>query len=253
MEENNPVIGDYIFDSIFAGVIGLQSSTAPIWDWQNDYYTGEPQIVLPFATTQLGTFSPDCSFLPYRYRDLFLLPDDILPSMFDTDHTEVIAKVEDISPIKRTVERTMTENQEKSLSNLTFEDVSRYFYMPITQAAKQLNVGLTLLKKRCRELGIPRWPHRKMKSLQTLIDNVQELGMENGIAGECQLRCALQILKEEKKMIEKKPEIQLEEKTKRLRQAYFKANYKKRRLLCIDSAPATTDDDDNNSFINIIT
>lgn len=56
---------------------------------------------------------------------------------------------------------------------LTFEVVSRYFYMPIMQAARELNVGLTLLKKRCRELGIPRWPHRKMKSLQSLIKNVQ--------------------------------------------------------------------------------
>jgi hypothetical protein len=53
--------------------------------------------------------------------------------------------------------------------------VSQYFYMPITQAARELNVGLTLLKKKCRELGIPRWPHRKMKSLQTLINNVQVL------------------------------------------------------------------------------
>jgi len=56
---------------------------------------------------------------------------------------------------------------------LTFELVSQYFYMPIMQAARELNVGLTLLKKRCRELGIPRWPHRKMKSLQSLINNVQ--------------------------------------------------------------------------------
>jgi len=38
---------------------------------------------------------------------------------------------------------------------LTFEFVSQYFYMPIMQAARELNVGLTLLKKRCRELGIP--------------------------------------------------------------------------------------------------
>lgn len=45
--------------------------------------------------------------------------------------------------------------------------------MPITQAAKELNVGLTFLKKRCRELGIRRWPHRKLMSLQTLINNVQ--------------------------------------------------------------------------------
>ncbi|KAK1361074.1 hypothetical protein POM88_045548 [Heracleum sosnowskyi] len=58
---------------------------------------------------------------------------------------------------------------------LTKEEISKYFYMPITQAAKELNIGLTLLKKRCRELGIPRWPHRKLKSIQALIRNVKEL------------------------------------------------------------------------------
>jgi hypothetical protein len=45
--------------------------------------------------------------------------------------------------------------------------------MPITQASKELKVGLTVLKKRCREFGIPRWPHRKMKSLDSLIQNIQ--------------------------------------------------------------------------------
>lgn len=60
-----------------------------------------------------------------------------------------------------------------STKTLSREAISEYFYMPITQAAKQLNVGLTLLKKRCRELGIRRWPHRKLMSLQTLIKNVK--------------------------------------------------------------------------------
>lgn len=56
---------------------------------------------------------------------------------------------------------------------LSRETVSKYFYMPISQAAKELNIGLTLLMKRCRELGIRRWPHRKLMSLETLIKNVQ--------------------------------------------------------------------------------
>lgn len=60
-----------------------------------------------------------------------------------------------------------------SIKILSREAISKYFYMPITQAAKELNVGLTLLKKRCREVGIRRWPHRKLTSLQTLIKNVQ--------------------------------------------------------------------------------
>lgn len=60
-----------------------------------------------------------------------------------------------------------------SRMSLSREMISQYFYMPITQAAKELNVGLTLLKKRCRELGIRRWPHRKLMSIQALINNVQ--------------------------------------------------------------------------------
>ena len=65
------------------------------------------------------------------------------------------------------------EERCSSSKMLSKETISQYFYMPITQAAKELNVGLTLLKKRCRELGIRRWPHRKLMSLQTLIKNVQ--------------------------------------------------------------------------------
>ena len=48
---------------------------------------------------------------------------------------------------------------------LSKETISQYIYMPITQAAKELDVGLTPLKKRYRELGIRRWPHRKLMSL----------------------------------------------------------------------------------------
>ncbi|XVF50114.1 hypothetical protein PTKIN_Ptkin04bG0069400 [Pterospermum kingtungense] len=118
---------------------------------------------------------------------------------------------------------------------LTRKAISQYFYMPITQAANELNVGLTLLKKRCRELGIRRWPHRKLMSLQTLIKNVQELQKEEGEESEMKLREALEVLEREKKMLEEMPNLQLEDKTKRLRQACFKANYKKRKLMTMES------------------
>lgn len=38
------------------------------------------------------------------------------------------------------------------------------------------------------------------------------------------------ILEQEKRLMEERPDMELEEKTKRLRQACFKANYKKRKL-----------------------
>lgn len=58
-------------------------------------------------------------------------------------------------------------------SQLELEEIQKYFDVPITRAAKKMNVGLTLLKKRCRELNIMRWPHRKIKSLKTLISNIK--------------------------------------------------------------------------------
>ncbi|KAL6581563.1 hypothetical protein OROMI_007486 [Orobanche minor] len=106
-------------------------------------------------------------------------------------------------------------------SMLQLEEIQKYFDVPITRAAKELNVGLTVLKKRCRELNIMRWPHRKIKSLKSLIHNVKELGLTNEI----------EMLEEHKRMVEKIPEMELTERTKRLRQACFKANYKRRRSM----------------------
>ncbi|PNX73171.1 protein RKD1 [Trifolium pratense] len=123
---------------------------------------------------------------------------------------------------------TISGEDTKSLSRDT---ISQYFYMPISQAAKELNIGLTLLKKRCRELGIGRWPHRKLTSLQTLINNVQELREEEGPLSDEKLMNVIEMLEKEKKLVEEMPDMELEYRTKRLRQACFKANYKKRKLM----------------------
>ncbi|RDX72625.1 Protein RKD1, partial [Mucuna pruriens] len=122
------------------------------------------------------------------------------------------------------------EERSNSARMLTRKTVSQYFYMPISQAARELNVGLTHLKKRCRELGIQRWPHRKLMSLQTLIKNIQEQG-EEGHENDEKIRCAIGMLEREKRMVEEMPDLELEVNTRRLRQACFKANYKKRKLM----------------------
>lgn len=61
--------------------------------------------------------------------------------------------------------------------------------------------------------------------------NRQEMGKKDGEEGEGSLRVAIEILEKEKKLMEEAPDAQLEDKTKRLRQACFKANYKKRKLM----------------------
>ncbi|KAJ8554289.1 hypothetical protein K7X08_024967 [Anisodus acutangulus] len=109
----------------------------------------------------------------------------------------------------------------KKSDTLELDEIQRYFNVPITEAAKELRVGLTVLKKRCRELNIMRWPHRKLKSLQTLIHSVKEMGLTSEV----------EMLEEHQRMLEKIPEMELTERTKKLRQACFKANYKKRRAM----------------------
>ncbi|CAK8567606.1 unnamed protein product [Lathyrus sativus] len=106
-------------------------------------------------------------------------------------------------------------------SSLPYDEIKKHFDVPITLAAKRLNIGLTLLKKRCRELKITRWPHRKLKSLMLLMDNLKEMGLDNEVA----------MLEKQRKLLENIPGLELNEETKKLRQACFKSNYQKRRLI----------------------
>lgn len=52
-----------------------------------------------------------------------------------------------------------------------------------------------------------------------------------GEGSEERLREALGILERERKLIEERPDLEMEDTTKRLRQACFKANYKKRKFM----------------------
>ncbi|CAL5019548.1 unnamed protein product [Urochloa decumbens] len=127
----------------------------------------------------------------------------------------------------------------KTKNALTFELVSGHFCLPIKQAAQELNVGVTVLKKRCRELGIPRWPHRKVKSMQTLINNIQELGKLTEKEDGHLTRSMVEILERTKKQIEESPGLMLNKETKELRQACFKESFKRRRLMVMGHGTGT--------------
>ncbi|KAK4485538.1 hypothetical protein RD792_008180 [Penstemon davidsonii] len=94
-------------------------------------------------------------------------------------------------------------------------------------------------KSRGKELMLPLTMEERKKL---------ELGKEEG---EGKLREAVEILEKEKKLMEEIPDMQLEDKTKRLRQACFKANYKRRKLMGLvdgsSSKPSST-----NKTTNII-
>ncbi|XP_056851013.1 protein RKD3 [Raphanus sativus] len=136
------------------------------------------------------------------------------------------------STTKETTRQKRRYTKDRLIQSYSREDMKPYFKMPITEAAKELDVGVTLLKKRCRELGFSRWPHRKLTSIDGIITNLKDhLGKMKGETNRSNLMNALEILEAEKKMIEEFPDLEFRDTTKRLRQACFKANYKRRKLL----------------------
>ncbi|CAI5481153.1 unnamed protein product [Closterium sp. Yama58-4] len=117
--------------------------------------------------------------------------------------------------------RSLRSSSER-LNEMQLDELSQYFRMSIQNAARVLGVGLTVLKKRCRELGIQRWPHRKLKSLDNLIENMKEI--HGPMAAE-----TVEQLEAKKELLGKDPKQGLDPRIKTLRQVCFKASYKRRK------------------------
>eukprot|EP00983_Pelagomonas_calceolata_P052580 1142905-Pelagomonas_calceolata.AAC.3 len=98
------------------------------------------------------------------------------------------------------------------------------YHLPINEAAAQLQVGVTVLKKFCRQHNVGRWPYRKLLSVDKLVRSVEEQS-EQDPAGASYVIRELELLKQE---IYNDPEVQLDGKIKKLRQANFKMQYKQR-------------------------
>ncbi|KAJ4909323.1 Protein RKD2 [Raphanus sativus] len=149
----------------------------------------------------------------------------------NTEHEAVQEKTNQ-RKLNRDITTSTTVSTPKALS---METISRYFYMPITQAATELDVGLTLLKRRCRELGFARWPHRKLMSLLALISKAKLQKMEGGEKAGKLKNALLEMLENRKRMIEENPDLEFDDKTKRLRQACFKATHKMKKKASLKS------------------
>ncbi|GAQ80799.1 RWP-RK domain-containing protein [Klebsormidium nitens] len=114
----------------------------------------------------------------------------------------------------------------KRAGKLTVEDLTPYFDMPMSEACKALGIGSTVLKRRCRDLNIPRWPYRKVKSIEGLIRAINELGPSAEGTSAKQVEETLQRLEGEKKRISESPGLTMAQETKKFRQACFNASHK---------------------------
>ncbi|KAI3896223.1 hypothetical protein MKX03_017065 [Papaver bracteatum] len=55
-------------------------------------------------------------------------------------------------------------SQRKRTKALTLNDLTRRFHVPVITAAKELQICTTVLKKKCRQFGVKRWPSRTVIS-----------------------------------------------------------------------------------------
>eukprot|EP00898_Chlorokybus_atmophyticus_P004260 jgi/Chlat1/4835/Chrsp31S04871 len=63
------------------------------------------------------------------------------------------------------------------IGGASLEDLTAFFHLPIEVAAGQLGVCSSALKRRCRRVGIHRWPYRKVRSLsRSLSKSMEESG-----------------------------------------------------------------------------
>ncbi|RAL52979.1 hypothetical protein DM860_016214 [Cuscuta australis] len=94
----------------------------------------------------------------------------------------------------------------EDISRIALQDLVKYFDLPITEASRSLKIGLTVLKK-CREFGIPRWPHRKIKSLDRLIVDLREETQQQNDGEDTTMVVSTEkrMVEFERERIEKKP------------------------------------------------
>eukprot|EP00898_Chlorokybus_atmophyticus_P008548 jgi/Chlat1/8695/Chrsp88S09240 len=53
---------------------------------------------------------------------------------------------------------------QKQKPPVTLADIAKHFHKPSVQAASDLGICTTVLKRLCRQFGIPRWPYRKVNA-----------------------------------------------------------------------------------------
>ncbi|WCJ19434.1 RWP-RK domain-containing protein [Euphorbia peplus] len=96
------------------------------------------------------------------------------------------------------VARTNLSQQRERAARLTLENLQEHFHLTIEQAAREMNLCPTVLKKACRKYGFPRWPHRRIKSLRRRISNLRNILSSSTAAEErARLEADIQRLEEE--------------------------------------------------------
>ncbi|XP_072961161.1 protein RKD5-like isoform X1 [Typha angustifolia] len=209
----------------------LRSIPSLYWDLQKVF-----QLQCARETARLINFDPEGvpdskEWKPTCDEDLFIRNDSLLlVSNPQESHKSAAGKKAGIRASIKKGSRAASQH----VASIAFSDIVSYFNLPIMEASKSLKIGLTVLKRKCREFGIPRWPHRKIKSINSLVCDLQEevrrQEEEKNAAAVKAATKRQRMLEMEKKAIEKSPSMDLQRETKRFRQDVFKRRHRAKGL-----------------------
>ncbi|GAX80489.1 hypothetical protein CEUSTIGMA_g7927.t1 [Chlamydomonas eustigma] len=110
---------------------------------------------------------------------------------------------------------------------ITKELLEMVYNLPIEEAAAKLSIGVTVLKKHCRQFDVVRWPYRKLTSIDKLMEIVRADSRDHPemMATAASLLSRLQATRD---AICLDPGCEIPDEIRKLRQANFKNEYKQR-------------------------
>ncbi|KAK6119684.1 hypothetical protein DH2020_046573 [Rehmannia glutinosa] len=70
--------------------------------------------------------------------------------------------------------KSYVASQRERTGKMKLRDLAGYFHLPISAASKEMNICPSALKGICRKEGLLRWPHRKIKSIESKISKKKQ-------------------------------------------------------------------------------
>ncbi|CAL4888108.1 unnamed protein product [Urochloa decumbens] len=99
-------------------------------------------------------------------------------------------------------DNNLLAKQRKRISDVNMEDILKCIHMSKKDAAKELNISATSLKRLCRKYNTHRWPARKIISINNKIKKLEQAAQRNvGMTGLLAFKEKLDKLKLEKKQL----------------------------------------------------
>ncbi|KAF3334099.1 Protein RKD1 [Carex littledalei] len=127
------------------------------------------------------------------------------------------------------------QNSTRKMKELSYQLVAPLFKKTLKEAAKELRVSPTTLQVWCKRNKIPRWPYRLISSMDNMLSNIQECGMD-GFLKEKGSSLTISEIEDKKRRFEKNPSEPIEDSILLLRNRMHKVAYHKRQKVVKDNS-----------------